>query len=246
MSASPFERLTTKLFIASDIGKNSYKSDADLIDRPWSIDQLLYVVLLHEIGHVFGVPHVGSEYSLMSQQGPGYFITKNVANAFKNVSMDKLTSKMNTFFFPPQTYNSCLIQGYSPTIQVTKDFFELPANATCLGYDINESTKAITISYGTDQNSGLTPVGTISNLTYRGSIDLAVMVKVNPAQTVLTLDSNLDHTSFLVGPFFMSADATGGVFHAKDGTDKSVFLKLLSQDKPRIYGVVNGMIESVY
>jgi hypothetical protein len=50
------------IYLSSDRGANRY-TNTDMVDEAWSMDGLLFHVLLHELGHVFGIPHYGSWYA---------------------------------------------------------------------------------------------------------------------------------------------------------------------------------------
>ena len=47
------------IYIASDYGKNSYQRGESLIAKAWSYKKLLRYALIHELGHIHGVPHMG-------------------------------------------------------------------------------------------------------------------------------------------------------------------------------------------
>ena len=53
------------IYIASDLGPNSYTNTGGLVDKAWESEKLLKYAFLHEFGHVFGIPHRGN--GLMSQ-----------------------------------------------------------------------------------------------------------------------------------------------------------------------------------
>jgi len=53
------------VYISSDFGGHAYRNSGNLIEKAWSQPHLLEYVLLHEVGHVMGISHLG--IGLMSE-----------------------------------------------------------------------------------------------------------------------------------------------------------------------------------
>lgn len=67
------------VYIPSDIAEKSFLKP-DQVSRPWQIEGLLYRVLVHEVGHVYGVQH--SQLGLMRADYPENIIKKMFYTAF--------------------------------------------------------------------------------------------------------------------------------------------------------------------
>jgi hypothetical protein len=76
------------IYIASDIGEKSYHGgkDATLISMAWKRKKLLQYVILHELGHVFGVPHTGS--GLMAETFLEQMLSVSLADAFEQTPIE--------------------------------------------------------------------------------------------------------------------------------------------------------------
>lgn len=59
------------IYFSADSGPLAM-SDSNLIDRPWSYDQIFFAIIIHELGHVYGVKHLGN--GLMAAEAPNMII----------------------------------------------------------------------------------------------------------------------------------------------------------------------------
>lgn len=88
------------IFISShdDIKKNF--NSPDLYATPWNHQQLLMLTIIHEIGHVFGIPHMGS--SIMAEVFLDVVTSKYYYRAFTQFGVE-------SFVAPPEKIERCTL-----------------------------------------------------------------------------------------------------------------------------------------
>ena len=88
------------IFISShdDIKKNF--NSPDLYATPWNYRQLLMLTIIHELGHVFGIPHMGS--SLMAEVFLDVVTSKYFYRAFVEYGVE-------SFIAPPKEIDRCTL-----------------------------------------------------------------------------------------------------------------------------------------
>ena len=86
------------IFISSDKGPRPYNRGEGVAKNLWSHDGLLFRVLQHEIGHVFGVAHTDDGFMASD------FPEKMVRNY-----RDFRTVEAEPFFVPPSAYERCFL-----------------------------------------------------------------------------------------------------------------------------------------
>lgn len=78
------------IFIASDKDLDNVVLSSDTIKKPWANAKLLRLALVHELGHAFGIPHMGS--SLMSEVFMDILLSKYYYKDFINLKVESFVS----------------------------------------------------------------------------------------------------------------------------------------------------------
>lgn len=91
------------VFISSDRGSHSYNSGNGISKDLWNHDGLLFRVLQHEMGHVFGVAHTDNGF--MAADFP-----ENMVRNFRPFR----TIKVQSFFSPRDSVSSCATENSLP------------------------------------------------------------------------------------------------------------------------------------
>jgi hypothetical protein len=182
------------VYFSSDEGPNKFFSGTETLDQPFAHDGILYRVIAHELGHIFGIPHMGNieaslfvgnnntsgvhvHSDLMSAQFPEWCVRKNVAASIEN-------QELEPFFLAPEYIVNCKVK--SDAIQ----WLGLDPKYKCLEikYEYDTDSPA-TVSASVDANSPQVTVGTIDgklnpNDDFRLSLEQAVTIVLNDQQKV--------------------------------------------------------------
>jgi hypothetical protein len=225
------------IYISSDLGPHKYETSADLVSMPWKSDALLFFAIIHELGHVFGLPHVGPTYTLMSEQYMDFILNKDVAALFEK--FDPLVTTIPPgFFLPPATLVHCEENGLS---QVILNYLHVPAKTKCLYFSTDEDKKLVYLSVAPQYGEPAKFLGLISELNLNAEQALAVTVVTTEKQNVFSPSEM--YSSVLAGPTFSTISGSG-TYSAITGQRKPVYLNLRS-DRFEILGVVDGQIRSL-
>lgn len=108
----------------------------ELTENPWSGQNhiLLYWTLVHEMGHVFGLPHTGQAPSIRAIMSDGFveFILQK-----RNLSLLQSNAGSQSFFqVHPQAQNAPELMCYTqptPTARTLQQFFGIHPNWLCFG-----------------------------------------------------------------------------------------------------------------
>jgi hypothetical protein len=234
------EQLTGKgiVFIASDRGPNAYWSrpnSSHLYPEAWKEKKLLHYALVHELGHVFGIPHTGS--GLMSE----VFLEQLLHKRFVQFYLD---NPISSFLLPPMTMESCALFG-----TFNAGFFQVPLDAACVRLE----GKAIGVNY---QWSVFYRKGLKDPLTPAGHIDatplLQLLANAKPAsviqlpteQKVFSLQ-NRQLNTFMIGPVFTETTARG-VFTSTSSRRPYDLQIELRTDSVVMTGLVGGRMAPVF
>ncbi len=116
------------VFVASDIGPDAYTETTSQVPQPWSRAAILYRVLLHEIGHVFGIPHTDADngvyynsetnngtyiWSIMKEDYPEIILT-----IYSSAKLHELAEKdvVPPFFGFSESHESCNLSSFARSL----------------------------------------------------------------------------------------------------------------------------------
>lgn len=174
------------IYIASDRDLRDGKLSEDIITNPWTHPKLLELALIHELGHVFGIPHMGN--SLMSE----IFMDLLLSRYFYK---DFIKNGVESFISSEKELRYCTLLP-SATIQ----FFGLPLNTSCLiGVWKNANTFELYAQLHNEEPSLIASAfGLTVELAGLKSRPIAYL-RVTAEQQVFSPD-DLNHRSLLPGP----------------------------------------------
>jgi hypothetical protein len=117
------------IYISPSHGRLAYNSEG-VVKNAWAIDKgaLLYFTLLHELGHVFGLPHIGSYGDVMSEG----FVEATLAGAVIGDLPD--ATRLNFFSLPKKS--SLVCQTNEINLNRWHTFFGTDSNIKCLQFEL--------------------------------------------------------------------------------------------------------------
>lgn len=225
------------IFIASDLGLNSYNNNSGkLISKAWENKQLLNYVLVHEFGHVFGVPHTGS--GLMSETFFDELLSKRMAPFYSSHPVMR-------FLSAPQDGEVC--KGTSNNGEFSSNFFKVDGNTECIKIVESKPGAELALLAKNKNSTEYLTIGKIILTTpsaRKFGMRPAVLLQVPPEQKVFA-GSEIPFGSFLVGPLFIDIDFQG-VFKFPD-SEKSYPVSVdLRSDSVSVKALVSNRIEPVF
>jgi hypothetical protein len=181
------------VYISSDFGPHAYDANdpsSHHLARAWEKRTLLLYAVLHEMGHVFGIPHMGS--GIMSE----VFLDQLLHKSFYQFYID---NQVQSFLNPPLNFTSCSISGMLNT-----GFFQAPPDTGCISFEGTQVGSQITWKVGAP--AGLIVV-TRNMQLQMGSVP-AVVVQLPSEQKVFSIQERFVNT-FMLGPIFTEGTANG-------------------------------------
>ncbi len=206
------------VYIGSDFGPHSYQT-ADLrkyalIPDAWKYEPLLFYALLHELGHVFGLPHTGA--GLMSEVFLEQLLNQNIYEAF-------LKEPVESFFYPNEHLDSCdLLSG------AAKNWFGADLDSKCIRLEMTSAYAPITVFSKASDTAAWLRIG---QFTYN-SVNLfdirhrpAVLLALPDGQKVFTPEQANYH-SFMIGGMFFEAGSEAVYTAVKNPVPKTAYLSI--------------------
>lgn len=221
------------VFIASDKGPNAYENPTGtLLDEAWKQDQLLYYAFLHELGHVFGIPHTGS--GLMSEVFLDQMLNKSIYEIF-------IESPVESFFYPDSRMESCDLSG------ADRAWFGVSMDYQCVAVTLS-AVNADAPVYARKQGATTwDEVGAIRSI--RINIwDVrnrpAVFLQLNAQQKIFSGQES-GFRSFMIGAQFMDFGADAVYASKADNVPHSVYLRVTSNSF-QMLGQQSGKMRIVF
>jgi len=220
------------IYITADKGADAYNNNGQLTARAWKSPQLMQYALIHELGHFFGIPHVGS--GLMSEVFMSVLLNKQMSGEFEAASQLSFLNPQNDFEVCRSSNN------FNP------DFFGVPPGTTCLkferasganlGWDVSRKLDSETAADSQYERIGLVQVTSLDQSP--STLKPAVIVQLPDEQKVFSA------VETILGPFLIGAIFSDTSYNGSFRPIKSVraypLQMSLSAEKISFVGTVNN------
>lgn len=225
------------IYITGDLGDQSYqKSHKEIIGEAWKYPKLLQYVIIHELGHVFGIPHSGS--GLMSETFLDTLLIRNFAMVF-------LREPFLPFLKPQNVYTICdsslLPKGSQHFIG---SYFKLNNGEDCLRFETTANSREFLISTKKFNATEWTTIGKLlMNQTEVTDFSLkpSMVLKLNERQKEL-LGADKD---FLLGPVYQNFKIDGHIVF--NGSMKPYSVQIdISPDSFVVFGLMDSKIKQIF
>ncbi|MEQ1877967.1 MAG: hypothetical protein ABL958_15095, partial [Bdellovibrionia bacterium] len=207
------------IYLASDIGPNSYYGGKGYIEKPWQHEALMYLTLVHELGHVFGLPHVGASYSLMSAQFVEMILNRQTAEVLKTWKITTAAA-LPFFFFPANYFVHCDIKGFPSAAS----YFGLDAVSKCLHFVIDGDNGFISVYTSRQPGYPEKLEGRIDRLDFMAETAYGIMVFMTNKQKVFAVQP--DPFQLLTGPFFLAKKGSAQFTRSSGGASKPLHMDM--------------------
>ncbi|MES2963459.1 MAG: hypothetical protein V4760_06180 [Bdellovibrionota bacterium] len=223
------------VFIASDFGPNAYTTypnSGHLLPKAWEKRRILQYAVLHELGHVFGIPHTGT--GLMSE----VFLDQVLHNSFFQSYID---NPIQTFITPPLDFDICTLNG-----SFNATYFQIPTDTTCLKLEGKFANGQYEWNLYSRKGGVSTLAGTLRAMPITqllAGAKPAVIVHLPPEQKVFTLQERFVNT-YMIGPLFTEGTAKG--IYKTVNSHRPIDVQVeLRPDSIVMSGIVSGRMEQV-
>lgn len=215
------------MYFSSDLQNPS------LVKRAWSRPKILQYALMHEIGHVLGLPHLGT--GLMSE----VFLDQLVKPEF----IDKYeTLPYESVIAPNPEFVSCEI-----VTNATKSFFGIPQDHNCISLKQIDLTSLTVSALKTETSKDELELGVL-RMDFPNPNDFLgrpiSFLQLPEEQQVFT-GKEAQFRSFMIGPIGRDYGTKGKFIPKKPGPSKSVYSKVSPNSLTVIGAQLNGDISPV-
>jgi hypothetical protein len=228
------------IYIAADSGVLRPKG-LKMAAQPWAFQNgaILERVILHELGHVFGLSHSGSAYDLMGQAHPEYIVQQSTVENLGKQSDSKIRSfltRIGVFGYEfPAEYESCDKGSITLGEDTVAGFFGIPSTYKCRKFVFKTNQVEVYAASRPEQPYLL--IGTAHSTEPKESARPLLRIKLSKVQRVFsTLPAVAKRTGYLDGPLAISRHVITTSYSSTDGknsgTVKATFVpnQLLEMD----------------
>ncbi|MGE0172880.1 MAG: hypothetical protein AB7T49_08850 [Oligoflexales bacterium] len=221
-------------------------NNQDMIETPWQLANggLVAKVITHELGHVFGIPHMAEKQSLSSIMNAGYpelIVHKDLA---KHVASQGIPTFFGSFGGGSVLRQICTDEESGDQVsEVTRKFFALPRRFDCIeGKLVDEKT--IHILGRTNKFSEAEVIGTIDlGKVARFTPEVIVTAYLWNEQTVFPESPVSELKRYMPGPQRWHVEYPGVYRDYAGSTSRSTFVAV-SPDfwRQRIGGIMENQL----
>ncbi len=231
------------VYVAPSTGPLAYGSEG-VVQNAWNINggHLLYLALLHELGHVFGLQHMGSYGDLMSAG----FVESILAGSIDSKSA--LPEELNFFSLRKK---GRLICPSVVLLDIWQKFFDAKLTDKCFHFDFDHDPKndlfgktSMKIYAATSSSGAMRKIQEVELLMDRFFPSFTSLIWLSKRQAVFdNSDLNKDIHSGTVGISAFTIEKQGSFSLTKEKTKKSINVRF-EQGKETFFmdGVVDGKI----
>lgn len=221
------------IYISSDKGPQAYPNKGELRAEAWRYPKLLQYAFIHELGHIFGIPHTGT--GVMSEIFLNHVLHARFSNFY-------LSQPLQPFLLEPRQFEVCktLTGGDFNAI-----FFMVDIATSCLKFEAEDaaasSWKVFASAKKTNPNYiqfGRVKMNTSSRTDLAAKP--AVILQLPPEQVVFGVREKTIN-SFMIGPLFVNRN-TSGHFETMNSHKPYPLQVQLSADTVIFTGVVGGRL----
>jgi predicted Zn-dependent protease len=221
------------IYIAPDTGLLRPRG-LKMAKHPWSFQNGLVLkrVLLHELGHLFGLSHSGNAYSLMGQDHPEYIVQQSTIENLSKQPAEEIKKSLNRigmfgFEFP---FKQEFCVSDSTIVLVASDqnqFFGFSPNSRCHQFIFSKDGFEVYSSLGAGQPYSLIghSIVTVSENVYQS----VLRVKISKEQQVFKkLPAQVLSSGYVDGPMALSRRTIKSTYQnvggLSSGETKTIFL----------------------
>lgn len=211
------------IYISPSNGELSYYNDS-VIRNAWSKNEgnLLYLALVHELGHVFGLGHSGAMGSLMSE---GFLDTMLRSNSIP----DARELSLNFFTYPSERF----VCPKDVLLKLWQNFFDLTSDEKCLKFQLEYKTNSkkfgatdLSIySYDKDGKRLRTVKENINLILFKFNPVVANVIWLTPEQMVFQGDEYIDGINGVLGVTLLSIGKKGFFTSDKNFSKRMIAVK---------------------
>ena len=187
------------IFFSSDYGPNAYDNVGNLVEKAWSRPKILKYAILHELGHVFGISHMGA--GLMAEVFLNQMLNKSMVENYEKFPIE-------SFFRPSQDLELCLPES---TFFLNVKWFGASTDKNCIEISSPSIVGTWKVYGKKDKNSPREDVGEIRNVQPNNA-DLrlrpATILELGDEQKVFTGQEAV-FRSYMMGPMLMEMGFSG-------------------------------------
>lgn len=204
------------VFFSSDLGEQSYDNNGALIKEAWRRPRILQYAVLHELGHIFGIPHMGT--GLMSEVFLNQILDKTLVRNYEKYPIEPFLSPGKNLencinaspsltWFGGSTGNQCVLISMIAPRGPWKVYSKKNA----------EDTQPVELGEIISLNSDF------MNMGLRGKPVL--LLQLPEEQKVFTPKETL-FRSFMVGPFMREEGLTGTYISKANQRPQPVYVNM--------------------